>query len=107
MNLKILFLLLVYYGLLSLFFILGGSIISDAGYTTNIELNSTSLTSSEIDTGGIFNTGVSFGRFFSLITFGIGLPSDTPIWFAIMFGVWQTIFTIFAVGFVISSIWNG
>lgn len=105
MNLKILFMILMYYSILSLFFILGGATFT--GFSNNIALNSTNLTSSEIDTGGLFGTGISFGRFFTLITIGIGLPASTPSWFAIMFAVWQTVVTIMSVGFVISSIWDG
>lgn len=105
MNLKILFMILMYYVLLSAFFIFGSSNYSDYDY--NVNLNSTNLTSSEIDTGGLFGTGVSFGRFFGFVTIGIGLPDDTPSWFSIMFSLWQTIFLIFTIGFVISSIWDG
>lgn len=105
MNLKILFLILIYYGVLSLVIIMGGSVFS--GYSSNIELNESALSSGEIDQGGLFGTGVSFSRFFTLITFGIGLPLDTPSWFLLMFGMWQTIVTIFSVGFIISSIWDG
>ena len=105
MNLKVLFLLLIYYGFISLFFIFGGSYM--AGFDTNVNLNDSELTSSEIDTGGLFGSGISFGRFFTLIAFGVGLPADTPTWFAISFAVWQSIISVLAVGFVISSIWNG
>lgn len=105
LNLKVLFIILLYYTILSAVFIAGAS--EFGGYSSNIALNDSDLTSSEIDQGGLFGTGVSFGRFFTLVSFGIGLPSDTPSWFAFLFGAWQTLVTIFTVGFVISSIWNG
>ena len=105
MNLRILFLILFYYTIISLFFLTGGAYLGDA--STNVNLNESSLTSAEIDTGGLFNTGVSFGRFFTLIGFGIGLPSDTPVFMQFFFFAWQTLITIFSVGFIISSIWDG
>ena len=105
MNLKILFMILVYYAILSVFFLLGGSHFAD--YSHNIDLNETDLSTEEIDKGGLFSSGVSFGRFFSFVTVGIGLPSDTPSWFSIMFFMWQTVVLILSVGFIISSIWNG
>lgn len=105
MNLKILFLILLYYGIISLVFITGGAFLSDS--STSLNLNSTNMTADELDRGGLFGTGVSFGRFVGLITVGVGLPSDTPSWFSAMFVVWQTLFLIMTIGFVISSIWNG
>lgn len=89
----------------SLVFLLGGSTMD--GYSSSVELNSTDISEPEIDTGGLFSSGVSFGRFFTLITAGIGLPDDTPAWFGIMFSAWQIIINILAVGFIISSIWDG
>jgi hypothetical protein len=61
MNLKILFLILIYYGVLSLVFIVGGSTFT--GYSNPINMNSTNITSGELDRGGLFGTGVSFGIF--------------------------------------------
>ncbi len=108
MNLKIGFMFLIYYSVVSLLFLVAGSpIATDPGYTSNIYLNDTALGSSEVDTGGLFGTGVSFGRFFIFITFGIGLPADTPGFMSIIFFLWQTAMTILAVMWVISSIWNG
>jgi len=109
MNLKILLILLIYYVILSLTFVLGSDIFNEAsGYNiTDSPLNSSDLTGSEIDQGGLFGTGVSFSRFFLFVTFGIGLPSDTPQWFTILFFAWQTIITVLAIGFIISSIWDG
>lgn len=96
---------MVYYGLLSLFFLLGSATMDD--FSSNIDFNETDISSEEIDRGGLFNTGVSFDRFLFFIGLGIGLPDDTPNWFALIFFLWQTIVTIFSIGFLISSIWDG
>lgn len=88
-----------------MFFIFGSSVTPN--FYNNVDLSSSKLTSSEIDKGGLFNTGVDFSRFLGFIGLGVGLPSDTPSWFAAMFIAWQTLISIFTVGFVVSSIWNG
>lgn len=106
MNLKILFMLLIYYSILSAVFIFGANAFS-GDYNVSIALNDSELGSSEIDTGGLFGTGISFTRFIGLVSFGIGLPEDTPSFFTTLFVMWQTLVTIFSVAFVISSIWNG
>lgn len=105
MNLKVLMGLLIYYAILSIFILFPGSPLG--AYNLNVDLNNSDLNSAELDQGGLFNTGVDFGRFTSLITIGVGLPSDTPSWFSWTFAIWQTIVLIFSVGFIISSIWNG
>jgi len=105
MNLKILFMILIYYSVLSLVFIMGGSAFNE--YTHNIELNNSELADTEIDKGGFFNSGISFSRYFGLITIGIGLPASTPQWFSIFFMFWQTIVTILVVTLIISAMWNG
>ena len=108
MNLKILFMLLLYYTIISLVFALGGAVFSeDTGYNFTNPLNSSDISSSEVDTGGLFGTGISFGRWLGLVTIGVGLPNDTPTWFAVMFSAWSILFLIFTVGFIISAIWNG
>lgn len=107
MNLKVLFLILVYYSIMSLFFLMAISSGTYDDYNINIDLNSTDITSDEVDRGGLFGTGVSFIRFAGMITFGVGLSSDTPVWFSTIFIFWQSIVTILTLGFVVSSIWNG
>ena len=109
MDLKVLFLILVYYSVLSLGFVLAFSSGSDVfnDYDVNINLNATDISDDETDRGGLFGTGVSFTRFAGLIAFGVGLPDDTPVWFSTIFAFWQTLLTLFSLGFVISSIWNG
>ena len=106
MNLKVLFMLLIYYSLISIFFLTAGSEILQ-GYNTTIALNTSEMQSEELDTGGLFGTGISFSRFAGMVGFGIGLPDDTPDWFSAIFIIWQSMLLIFTVGFVISSIWNG
>lgn len=107
MNLKVLFMILVYYSMLSLFFLMSASFGIYDDVNVNIDLNSTDITSDEVDRGGLFGTGISFSRFAGMITLGVGLPDDTPAWFNTIFIFWQSIITILTLGFVISSIWNG
>ena len=105
MNLKVLLAILIYYGVISLVFIFGASELT--GFSSNIYLNDSSLSNPEIDTGGLFNSGVSFGRFFIFVLFGLGLPETTPFWFSTIFFLWQTLVTVLSVGFIIDSIWSG
>lgn len=107
MNLKILFMILGYYTMIGLFFALAGNSITDTGTNYTNPLNESSLTNEEVDTGGIFGTGISFSRWFALVTIGIGLPDDTPDWVSIFFNTWQILFLLFSIGFIIASIWNG
>lgn len=107
MNLKILFLIILYWVIWGMVFVVGSRYTLDKGYSYNADLNSSGLSSGEVDRGGLFNMGVSFSRYYPLILFGIGLPSTTPTWFVTIFAFWQILFNIFSAGFVISSIWDG
>ena len=107
MNLKILALIIGYYAFVILLFTAGGSIFTDNGFNYTASINDSSLTGDETDTGGLFGSGISFARFFTLVTFGIGLPATTPTWFTVIFAMWQSMFTLFSVGFIIASIWDG
>lgn len=107
MNLKILFAFLVYYSLLSIFFLAVTGSETSHDYNVTIDLNATDMRAPEIDTGGLFGTGVSFGRFIGFVGFGVGMPNDTPTWFSYLWVTWQTIVTIMFIGFIIASIWNG
>lgn len=97
---------MLYYLAISVFVLSPGSPLKDQ-VEVNVELNDSELSSDEVDTGGLFGTGVDFGRFFGFVTIGVGLPDDTPEWFAFMFSLWQIVWLVFSVGFVVSSIWDG
>jgi len=104
---KILLVLILYYVFIILMFSVQGSILSDAGYNTTVELNNSELSSGEIDSGGFFSTGVSFARFFGFVVFGVGLPSDTPIWISTIWIIIASGISVFTVGFLFDSIWGG
>lgn len=97
--------LLIYYSVLSLTFVFGSAYLTD--YSETIELDDSGLQEEETGTGGIFSIGISVARFFGFVGFGLGLPDSTPTWFQLVFSAWQTILTIFTIGFIISSIWDG
>jgi len=108
LNLKILALLLFYYGILSAFFVIGSSVLpTDANTTTDLSTLSGNVTGSELELGGFFSVGVSFLRFAGFIAFGIGLPADTPTAMVTVFIIFESCLTILTVGFIISSIWDG
>lgn len=105
MNLKILFMFLIYYSFISLIFIFGSSYMS--GFSTTINMNDTSLNSGDIDKGGFFTTGVSFTRYLAFIGFGIGLSADTPSWFQIVYSAFAVAMNIFLIAWIVSSVWDG
>jgi len=105
MNLKVLFMLLLYYSVIIIVLAVPGSPLSDIDY--NASINGSGLSDDETDTGGLFSVGVSLGRFFALVGFGVGLPSSVPTFISYAFVVWQSLVTMFTVGFIISSIWDG
>lgn len=108
MNLKILFMILMYYSVLSIFFLFAGAethMFDDTNFTN--PLNDSDLQAEETDTGGLFSTGISFGRYFVFIATGFGLPDGTPSWFQLIFSTWNIAFAVFTVGFILASIWNG
>lgn len=109
MDLKVLMLLLVYWviWIVVLGSGLGTTLLQDKGYSTDAELNESSFGANETDTGGLFGSGVDFGRWFGLAFFGIGLAGSVPSWFAYLITAWQSLVTVLSIGFVISSIWNG
>lgn len=105
MNLKILFMLILYYTCISLFFSFAP--INFIGYSSNVNLNDTAITGGEIDTGGVFTGGVSFTRFLGLVTVGVGLPSDTPTAFKAFFIIIQSGILLFTIGFFVDALWSG
>jgi hypothetical protein len=88
-------------------FLSSGSVLSENGFNNSIDVNSSDISEDELDSGGLFGTGISFSRFASFVGFGVGLPDDTPSWFTLLFAIWQSLITVFSIGFVISSIWDG
>lgn len=98
--------LLTYYLLVAGFFYFASPWISDS-YSTTVDLNNSAMNPNEIDTGGVFGTGVSFTRFAGFVAFGIGLPDSTPNTFRYVFALIMSSVTIFTIGFVVASIWNG
>ncbi len=92
---------------LIVFSVAGSSILTEEGYSVTADLDDSGLSEDEITTGGIFGSGISFGRFAGFVLFGVGLPSSVPSWIQLIIAIWQTIFTLFTVGFVVSSIWDG
>ena len=106
MDLKILGVILLYYMLLTSFFLMGGSYLADSSFTNTI--NASNVTTADLPEGGGFlGSGISFGRFFGLVTIGVGLPSDTPAFFSTLFVIIQTCILLFLLGFVVSAVWNG
>lgn len=100
--------IIMYYTVVSLVFAMGGELFSESrGYNYTNPLNSSDVADEELDTGGLFGTGISFTRWLGLVTVGIGLPSDTPNWFEGLFFAWQTLVLILSIGFIIDSIWSG
>jgi len=112
MDLRIGFILGVYYSLLVLIFLSLNGMANDYGLgdinaTTNIDINSSALTEAEIDRTGLFAVGVSFERIFAWTGFTVFLPDDSPSWFLLIFGVWQSLVNIFTVFWALSSLWDG
>lgn len=108
MNLKLIFLLLFYWVIISAFFVTAGSVFTDEnGYEFNNTLNATEISDDEQDTGGLFGSGISLGRLIMFVTIGIGLPEDTPLFFKIPFILWHSILTILAIFLFIDAIWSG
>lgn len=108
MNLKILFGIVIYWSIWIIFLTSDMSPLYEENFdSSSIDLNMTALSPDEQDTGGFFSTGISFSRFVKFSFFGVGLPVDYPVWIKYLFGVWQTIITLFTIGFIVDSIWSG
>ena len=105
MNLKILTLILFYYGVLSIMILTTGSAFSDD--LINSDISSDVLTSNEIKKTGLFGTSISFTRFTVLLGFGVGLPDDTPSFVTFPFIIWQSALTIISIGSFVDYIWSG
>jgi hypothetical protein len=107
MDRKVLFAILIYYGMISLLFF-AVSDLTTAGYSQNISINSSG--SSDVDDiteGSFMGAGLNLGRFIAFITLGVGLPEGTPLWFSVLWAAWQTILSVLILSFIINSIWGG
>lgn len=62
-------------------------------YIDNIKV-SCQVTQKYLEDNATEQTSVSIKSFFAFLGFGIGLPNDTPIWFQVIFSVWQGILLI-------------
>lgn len=103
----------VYWLVLGLFFTLGSEYLGDSmttieypdteTYTLNSS-NNTAIAQIEINQLNAFEQIIDTGGF---VFFGIGLPSDTPEWFKIIFAFIQSGITILAVLLITDAIHTG
>lgn len=100
MKLGLLFMFLIYYGILSIFFLYASPYISE-DYNSTITLGGVGVNETGDPT---IPSSIGIGDFFVFLGFGIGLPSDTPSWFQIIFSLWQIIVLILFSGFLYQSI---
>ena len=112
MDLRIGFGLGLYYLILAMVFVgINGFAtaygLPDINATSNIDINTSEITSDEIDVGGFFTIGVSFDRFLNWSSFAVFLPDNTPEWFTVLFIVFQGLMNLLAIMWIIASIWNG
>ena len=120
MNLKYMLAFLFWYLILGGIFIFGNPYLSDATNSAtivqqtnlnqfeNASVNSTGYISGSSDLDlNIFNVINKFISAAGFIFFGIGLPSDTPVWFVAMFFIVSTGISILALLVVIDAIHGG
>lgn len=119
MNIKLIFVFLVYYLVIGSLFLFGSGFLGDATTTAttgsyDTDFNADNLTgnetgyiagSSEVDFN-IWNAGEKVLKTIGFMFFGLGLPSDTPGFMKALFIFWQTAVTIMAV-LVIAGIFTG
>lgn len=113
MNLKIAFILIMYWTIWILIMTIGVSdgsnIFVNNNYNMTGQMNSSGFSTSEIDTGGIFAffdaIFTSLGRFIGLIFFGL-TPALSGL-SQLIVSAWNTAITLYTIAFIISSIWNG
>lgn len=84
----------------------GGSTLDSYTTTSNISSINATDTSTDYDFG-LFDTGISFTRWWVFLSFGILADPSVPGWFQVILFIWQTGFNIVVAGWLISSIWNG
>lgn len=129
MNLKVLFGLLAYYSAFTLMSLaLSGLGILDFSVSSNLNVcgDATSFTPNNTNISAFNseckmpNSSGTFGilsflgdaiiiiiKFLGFIAFGIGLPFGTPSFIMAGLLIWQTLVTMFSIGFIISGIWDG
>jgi len=124
MDLKILMAIVTYYSLVSLIFVFGQPYLSDShinnppNINQTIDVDSYGNFSSDPENSGFFDVaGTVFqsiwnnikgiGRFIAFVGFGVGLPSSTPGWAAIILAFIQSGVSILTIGFIINSVWGG
>jgi len=110
-NIKLLITILIYWTVWSLVFVASGQldtpVLDDTNNTIVIGNLTGDLEADETRGVGFWTSAISFGRFAVLVVFGVGLPSDTPVFFSMIFMALQTMVSIVTVGFFISSLWDG
>ena len=100
MKLGMLFMFLIYYGLMSIFFFYASPYIGE-DYNSTIAIGGMAIN----ETGDPdIPSSIGIGDFFVFLGFGIGLPDDTPSWFQIIFSLWQIIVLILFSGFLYQAI---
>lgn len=73
------------------------------GYSTNANL--TGMASEyQVGGGSIFNT---IGSLFLFVTFGIGLPEGTPLWFQFIYSAWSIIMILLTAAFIYQAVRSG
>ena len=87
-------------------FLATGSVFTDAGFNSTININATDITEGETATG-VFDVLPDLARFIGFVGFGIGIPGDVPEFFQLLFTLFQTTITLLSIGWVVSSIWDG
>lgn len=80
--------IIIYYLIAGLFFLTMTDTFTGFTATGNL----TSMASDY--SGGSSSILDTIGSLFLFVTFGLGLPSDTPSWFKILFSAWSVFLTI-------------
>jgi hypothetical protein len=106
MDLKILSVILMYWTLWTMLCVL---VIFPAlptyGLTNSGNLSGLNVT--DEPTSNPLSTVGNFFNFWLIWNFGIGIGTGAPGWVNVLIMLWQTAFSIFTVGFVLSAFWNG
>lgn len=109
MDLKKLFAIIIYYGLISLFYLSIPVFVADgasASYDFSSDLNSSAEADEigGIDPGDVFD---SILRYFAFVGFGFGLPDGTPVFVSGFFVFWTVMINLLVIGWIVNIIWTG